>query len=443
MDGSMKQNEEGVTDASPDRYERLRGVLPMDAAKNALAVVGGAGALGNEILKNLALLGVGHVLVCDLDTIEIHNLTRAVLFRREDAGRPKAEAAADRLREINPDVHAMAFPKSISELGLGFYRRADFIFSTFDAFFPRFVVNEGCMRTRAVWIDGGMSELNHARGAVTIYDASDPENYCYACSLSPEGVSALHNRLRGENGCQAQELQLAARGGVPSTPMTASIIGGIQLSAGMFAFQRRLGQDVGDTWAEGMMYFDVAARKSKVMRKKRRSPCYYHDLIGVKPFDDALIEMPEWRSDRTTIEDVLERGASDLGTDRVSIQLPEKLITTGKCGACGKPWDLFMPVSANRELRGELQCSTCGAGPFVASEAEGLVSEYGRHSELVGRVLGEAGIRELDIITVVSHDEMDLAADARYYEITGDVDRLGIAHGTGTLRPQATIAKEP
>jgi len=299
------------------------------------------------------------------------------------------------------------------------------------------------MRTRAVWIDGGMSELNHARGAVTIYDASDPENYCYACSLSPEGVSALHNRLRGENGCQAQELQLAARGGVPSTPMTASIIGGIQLSAGMFAFQRRLGQDVGDTWAEGMMYFDVAARKSKVMRKKRRSPCYYHDLIGVKPFDDALIEMPEWRSDRTTIEDVLERGASDLGTDRVSIQLPEKLITTGKCGACGKPWDLFMPVSANRELRGELQCSTCGAGPFVASEAEGLVSEYGRHSELVGRVLGEAGIRELDIITVVSHDEMDLAADARYYEITGDVDRLGIAHGTGTLRPQATIAKEP
>src|SRR5690606_17529574 len=67
-------------------------------------IVVGAGALGNEVIKNLALLGVGEIHVFDLDVIEASNLTRSVLFREDDIGRRKAECAAERARELDPSV---------------------------------------------------------------------------------------------------------------------------------------------------------------------------------------------------------------------------------------------------------------------------------------------------------------------------------------------------
>lgn len=68
---------------------------PASAAK---VLVIGAGQLGNEIIKNLALLGVGNVLIADKDCIEHSNLSRSVLYREGDIGKPKANVAADRAR---------------------------------------------------------------------------------------------------------------------------------------------------------------------------------------------------------------------------------------------------------------------------------------------------------------------------------------------------------
>src|SRR5947209_10671168 len=84
-----------------DRFARFRliGWWDQQRLAAARALVIGAGALGNEILKNLALLGVGNVFVADLDRVENANLSRSVLFREEDCGQPKAEVAARRVRE--------------------------------------------------------------------------------------------------------------------------------------------------------------------------------------------------------------------------------------------------------------------------------------------------------------------------------------------------------
>src|SRR5581483_10388459 len=68
--------------------------------RKAKVMVVGAGAIGNEALKNLALLGFGHLLIVDFDTIAPSNLSRTVLFRPEDVGRSKALVAAERVREL-------------------------------------------------------------------------------------------------------------------------------------------------------------------------------------------------------------------------------------------------------------------------------------------------------------------------------------------------------
>ena len=66
----------------------------------AQVMVVGAGALGNEALKNLALLGVRRMVVVDFDVIEASNLGRSVLYRAEDVGQPKVQVAASRVPRV-------------------------------------------------------------------------------------------------------------------------------------------------------------------------------------------------------------------------------------------------------------------------------------------------------------------------------------------------------
>src|SRR5690348_13320644 len=113
-----------------DRYSRLRLISWWRQEKLAAAkvLVVGAGALGNEVIKNLALLGVGTTYVIDLDNVEPSNLSRSVLFRADDGGRPKAVVAAERAREINPEVHVRGIRGDvITDMGLGLFADVDVV----------------------------------------------------------------------------------------------------------------------------------------------------------------------------------------------------------------------------------------------------------------------------------------------------------------------------
>src|SRR3954451_16701375 len=111
-----------------DRYARLR-LIPwwrQERLAAARVLVVGAGALGDEVLKNPALLGVGFSFVIALDDVESSNLSRSVLFRAEDGGRPKAEVAARRAREINPDITTASMRGDvITDVGLGLFADVD------------------------------------------------------------------------------------------------------------------------------------------------------------------------------------------------------------------------------------------------------------------------------------------------------------------------------
>lgn len=99
-----------------------------EKVKNAKVLVIGAGALGNEVIKNLSLMGVGNIFIIDFDKIEAANLSRSVLFRETDNNRSKAEVAAARAKSVNPEVHIQYLNADVTTgLGLGIIRRMDVI----------------------------------------------------------------------------------------------------------------------------------------------------------------------------------------------------------------------------------------------------------------------------------------------------------------------------
>src|SRR5687768_10836514 len=122
------QEADAVISLHEDRFDRLRRIEWWDQARldRAKVLLLGVGALGNEILKHLALLGVGSVFIADLDLVESSNLSRSVLFRDADVTRRKVDAAADAARQLYPGLRVGTYHGDVVfGLGLGVYRWAD------------------------------------------------------------------------------------------------------------------------------------------------------------------------------------------------------------------------------------------------------------------------------------------------------------------------------
>src|SRR5439155_17518827 len=122
MTDVLRITPEESTEAADGRFARFKLIGWWDQSRLARArvVVVGAGALGNEIVKNLALLGVGNLFIADMDRIENSNLSRAVLYRESDNGAFKASAAARAAQEIYPAIKVHAFNGNVvHDLGLG------------------------------------------------------------------------------------------------------------------------------------------------------------------------------------------------------------------------------------------------------------------------------------------------------------------------------------
>ncbi|RME53929.1 MAG: ThiF family adenylyltransferase, partial [Deltaproteobacteria bacterium] len=199
-----------------DRYARLREIpwWEQEVLAAARVIVVGAGALGNEVLKNLALLGIGSITIVDHDRIETSNLTRSVLFRRGDVGAWKAEVARDRVVEMNPDCRVEALSCDvIFDLGLGRFRRADVVFGCLDNLAARFFLNKFCYRTKTPYLDAALDHLN---GDVRIF--VPPEGACYECGMSEHDRRTLRKRVS----CLKTALPPIERH-IPTTPTISAI----------------------------------------------------------------------------------------------------------------------------------------------------------------------------------------------------------------------------
>ena len=160
-------------------YSRLDStIFSREQVSNLRVMVVGAGALGNEVIKNLSLLGVNTLCIVDRDVIEISNLTRSILFCVPEISEvirdktPKAEFAARRVQQINDEVRAVPIVGEIADVGLGLIRRMDLVFGCLDNEFARLELGWACRRTNRLLIDGGLGTRNYSSGLVSVFPGS-------------------------------------------------------------------------------------------------------------------------------------------------------------------------------------------------------------------------------------------------------------------------------
>jgi molybdopterin/thiamine biosynthesis adenylyltransferase len=147
--------------------------------KAARVLIVGAGGLGSPAALYLAAAGVGALILVDPDTVDRSNLQRQILYAEADIGRPKADAAAERLAALNPHIFVAgdvgAFDNSTAdELCAG----VDLVLDGTDDFAVRYAVNAACVRHGKPLVSGAIGRWT---GQVGVF-GSQP---CYRC-LVPE-----------------------------------------------------------------------------------------------------------------------------------------------------------------------------------------------------------------------------------------------------------------
>lgn len=141
----------------------------------------GAGGLGSPITLYLAAAGIGHIGLVDPDTVEVSNLQRQILFSATDAGRPKLDAAHDRLLGINPDLDLQLYPEPFTAANaLRIATGYDLIIDGTDNFPTRYLSNDV-----AVWlgIPNVYGSILRFEGQVAVF-APHLGAPCYRC-MSP------------------------------------------------------------------------------------------------------------------------------------------------------------------------------------------------------------------------------------------------------------------
>ena len=397
-----------------ETYEWGEGVYTLlswfkkDKVKNAKVLVAGAGALGNEVVKNLALFGIGQIYVVDFDQIEISNLTRSVLFREEDAFNHsyKAEVVARRAMEINPQIRVTPIVGNLfSDVGFGVYRSVDVIIGCLDSRIARYLLNRLAMRAGKTWIDGSIENMT---GVVRVYT---PGISCYECGLSREEF----NNIMLRTGCADVVRMQGSAGRVATTPVSASVVGAMQVSEAMKIIHLSENEPVPFKTLQGKMFRFEGLTNSVNTYKfaSWKSSCPAHER-----WDNVV--RAETLSAEDSVYDVLEKLKGILNVGAVEINMRNnKFIDKIISEKSEKEFVVRLPesklddyIKGDEELR-RLSYRTVFHKCFI----ENIDDSF----PYMGMSLKETGIPLYDVIQVSTEKGMffvELTKDAAIYNLT-------------------------
>lgn len=150
----------------------------------ARALVVGAGGLGSPAALYLAAAGIGRIVLCDGDKVDLTNLQRQILHHSPSIGRPKVASGRDTLALINPEVEVIALENRLEGALLEEQVvAADVVLDCSDNFTTRHAINRACVKFRKPLVSGAAIRFD---GQVSVFDLRQPAAPCYNC-LFPEG----------------------------------------------------------------------------------------------------------------------------------------------------------------------------------------------------------------------------------------------------------------
>jgi molybdopterin/thiamine biosynthesis adenylyltransferase len=354
-----------------DRYSRLRLIPWWDQAKLAATrvLVIGAGALGNEILKNLALLGFRKIVVVDLDRIEESNLSRTILYRAEDIGEFKAVAAASAVRTIATDATVQPIVADVlRDCGLGLFAWCDIIIAGLDNREARLWINRSAWKLNKPWIDGAIEGIN---GIARVFLPGSPP--CYECTLGEVDWAILDRRMS----CNLLAHEPVTEGKIPTTPTISSIIAGIQVQEAVKLIHGL------PTLAGSGFVFEGLNHSSYVVNYTENPDCMSHYTFP------ELVRLPQ-HSRELTLEQLWRRAQTDLASAEVTLEFSRDIIHKLVCPNCGAEEEKFLPVGKLNYEQG--RCPVDGTMRIVHT-AHG----FSRTESFGARTLDQLGLPLFDI----------------------------------------------
>ena len=173
----MKENE---------RYIRQMGISGWGEEvqaklKNSRVCIVGVGGLGSPVSLYLAAAGVGSIVLCDYQDVELSNLNRQILYDTGDIGGSKVKHAKERLLQLNPDITVSAVTgKIVDDTAPSVFESADIIIDCLDSFESRFMLNRYAVKNRVPFVHAGITEFYGQLAFI-----NPPRTPCLQCFISP------------------------------------------------------------------------------------------------------------------------------------------------------------------------------------------------------------------------------------------------------------------
>ena len=376
-----------ITDPDTDRYHSFSYISwwKQEVVREATALVIGAGALGNEVLKNLTLMGIGHIIVADFDTIEDSNLSRSVLFRASDRGRRKVDAVAERIKELNPDVKVKTWHGDINHgLGAGIFRHVDVIIGCLDNREARLSIDRFAQSVGRPWVDGAIQEL---MGIVRVFwPLKGGANY--ESTLTDRDFQLISLRYS----CPILARDNVLHGKVPTTPTSASIVAAFQTQDALKIIHE-MEVEPGKAMMINGLTNDVYKTEYPVIEDRIYPPL------------DPIVELPQVSSGNTTLQELLDIAKEKLGDD-TAIEFSKELVIS-----------IIDPISGEEEF----------VYKRMASLTESILNTTAgarRELNLTYRLTGDEDFLDKTLAEIDQPPMTILRAtngsDEMYLEITGD-----------------------
>ena len=391
-------------DDDHDRYHRQSLITWWDQERlrDASILVVGAGALGNEIVKNLVLMGIGRVLVVNMDGVENSNLARCVFFRPEDEGLPKARVLAERAGELNSDTEIIPLVGDVRmTVGLGVFAEVDLVLGGLDNREARLFVNQACWKTGTPWIDGAIEGL---MGVVRVF--VPPDSACYECTLGERD----HELIAARRTCAMLTREEMLSGRTPTTATTSSVVAGMQAQEAVkLLHSERLGPP---TLAGGGFQFVGLNHDSYIVRYSRRQDCLSHDSYELDGVKALAHDAP--------FHELLALAREELGQDAV-LELEHEVVVAGSCQQCGCEQAIRRPADALHAGTG--LCPEC-ANPWRLEFAHTI----DEGSPLLTANSSELGLPSADYVVGRS------GLDRRFFALTGPTSAIDLLRQLAEVR---------